>query len=68
MALGAKCVLGACGPAVGSEGAQGRRWSQWVGTGSGIGEPGEEAFRSREGGDHREAAGVRVAGRQWDWL
>lgn len=68
MALGVKRILGACGPAVGIEGAQGRQCSQWVGTGSGIGEPGEEAFRSREGGDHREAARVRVAGRLWDWL
>lgn len=34
-----------------------------VGVGSGIGEPGKEAFRSREGGGHREAAGVRVVER-----
>lgn len=34
-----------------------------VGVGSGIVEPGKEAFQSREGGGHREAAGVRVVER-----
>lgn len=34
-----------------------------VGVGRGIGEPGEEAFWSREGGGHRQAAGVRVVER-----